>query len=380
MTYEKKTWASKEIINLEELQHMEDGIGEAHLLITNVENELNALPDYNLFMRISTYDPDADNKVEAADMADSLKNDISSKTYTDIATEIDTDILTHKNDVSAHHTKYTDEEAQSAINADTDHGTTAQHNYRTDEEIRDVVATALVAGTGVAVIADDELDTVTIALSDNAFTTIYKSKLDGIEVAATADQTGDEIITAINSSTSKIDTDNLTLPENTFTDAYKIKLDGIEANATTDMNGSEIVTAINASVAVINPANINRGNLSTVIERGFIGEVSSGDCIRVYNPRAGVIQSVTLISETRPVDEALMVDVRKNSTATTSSIFTSDTPMIISTSATLVNGVYKVNGILDSAHTTLSADDNLRVYVVQAGSAVDVSVCFEILY
>lgn len=380
MTYEKKTWASKEIINVEELQHMEEGIVEAHLLITNVENQLNALPDYNLLMQIANYDPDVDNKVESSDVADSLKDTTSVKTYSDIASEIDSDIITHKNDASAHHARYTDAEAQIAINSDTDHGSTAQHNYRTDEEIRDLAASILIAGTGVAVTVDDEADIVTVGLSDNAFTGVYKSKLDGIEVNATADMTGSEIITAINASGSKINTDNLTLPEDTFTDAYKTKLDGIEAQATTDMTGSEIVAAINASTAVINPVNTDRGNLSTVIERGFIGEVSSGDTLRIYNPRAGVIQSVTLISETQPVGESLMVDVRKNGVATTSSIFASDTPMIISTSATLVNGVYKVNGTLDSAHTSLANGDNLRVYVVQSGSAVDVSVCLEILY
>ena len=54
--------------------------------------------------------------------------------------------------------------------------------------------------------------------------------------------------------------------------------------------------------------------------------------------------------------------------------------MILSTTATPTNGVYSVNGILDSLQISLNANDVLRIYVIQSGSAVDVSVCFEILY
>jgi len=380
LVYEKKTWASKEIINLNELQGMENGISDAHILIAQAEAELNALPDFDTFMLKSVYDPDADNKVESAVIADGLKNDTVSKTYLDIVNEIDTDILTHKNDPAAHHVKYTDEEAQAAINADTDHGTTAQHNYRTDEEIRDISAAMLIAGTGVSLTSNDELDTVTIGLSGTSFTSSDRTKLDGIEVSATADQTGDEIVTAINSSSLKIDTDNLTIPAMGLTEAEQIKFDGIEVGATADQTGSEIVTAINSSSSIINPANIDRGNLSTIIERGFIGEVVIGDSLRIHIPRAGTIQSATLISSTKPIGTSLMVDIRKNGTNITNSIFSSDTPMILSTSATATNNAFIVNGILDSSQITLAANDILRVYVTQTGNAVDVSVCLELLF
>ncbi len=380
MTYEEKVWASKEIINRDELQHMEDGILEAHNLIRAIQSLLETYPEFSTLMTKTEYDNDTDSKVDRAEISDTLAYDTSTKSYTDIITDINSSINTHKSNVSAHHTRYTDAEAQAAINSDTDHGSTAQHNYRTDEEIRDVTAAMMIAGTGVAITNNDVADTVTIALSDNAFTNAYKTKLDGVESGATADQTGNEIITAINGSSLKIDTDNLTLPTDTFTPAYQAKLDGIEANATTDMTGTEIVTAINASSAIINPANIDRGNLATIIERGFVGEVSNGDCIRIFNPRVGTIKSVTLISGTQPITTSLMVDVRKNGTDSINSIFTSDTPMILSTSASPTNGEYIVNGILDSSQVELHANDILRIYITQSGSAVNVSVCFELLY
>lgn len=380
MTYDKKIWASKEIINTSELQHIEDGLAYAYDLITENEQDIAAFPEPETLMLKSVYDQDNDGKVNSAIISDLLKNDTSSKSYSDILDDISSNINTHSQNASAHHVKYTDAEAQAAINADTDHGSTAQHNYRTDEEIRDVAAAMLIAGTGVAINVVDDSDTVTVSLSDNAFTNTYKTKLDGVETGATADMTGSEIISAINASSSKIDTDNLTLPDNTFTTEYQTKLDGIEAGATTDMTGSEIVAAINASSAVIDPTNIDRGNLCTIIERGFIGSVSNGDTLRIFNPRAGTIQSATLISEVQPTTASLMVDIRKNGIATTNSIFSSDTPMILSTSATLTNGVYKINGVLDSSQVSLAANDVLRAYVVQSGNTIDVSICLEILY
>ena len=67
----------------------------------------------------------------------------------------------------------------------------------------------------------------------NAFTDDDHTKLDGIEANATADQTALEIKTAYESNA---DT-------NAFTDADETKLDGIEASATADQTAAEIKTA-----------------------------------------------------------------------------------------------------------------------------------------
>ena len=70
------------------------------------------------------------------------------------------------------------------------------------------------------------------ATDSNVFTDADHTKLDGIETAATADQTDAEIKTAYENNA---DT-------NAFTDADHTKLDGIEAGATTDQTGAEIKT------------------------------------------------------------------------------------------------------------------------------------------
>jgi hypothetical protein len=46
-----------------------------------------------------------------------------------LQSEIDSDISTHASIADAHHSRYADSEAIAAINGDTDHGSTAQHDY-----------------------------------------------------------------------------------------------------------------------------------------------------------------------------------------------------------------------------------------------------------
>jgi hypothetical protein len=67
----------------------------------------------------------------------------------------------------------------------------------------------------------------------NVFSAADNTKLDGIETAATADQTNAEIRTAVEAASDS----------NVFTDADHSKLDGIETAATADQTASEIKTA-----------------------------------------------------------------------------------------------------------------------------------------
>jgi hypothetical protein len=69
-----------------------------------------------------------------------------------------------------------------------------------------------------------------------------------------------------------------------------------------------------------------------------------------------------------PAGQSLKVDVRKNGMATTNSIFTSDTPIEIITTATASNGVYTATGTLDSGQTSCSAGDVLYIVITQVGS------------
>lgn len=116
----------------------------------------------------------------------------------------------------------------------------------TTEQVQDIIG-AMVSGnteTNIAVTYDDtngklnfaSTDTNTTysvgdgGLTQNNFTNTLKTKLDGIEASATADQTGAEIKSAYEGES---DT-------NAFTDAEKTKLSGIEASATADQTAAEI--------------------------------------------------------------------------------------------------------------------------------------------
>ena len=74
---------------------------------------------------------------------------------------------------------------------------------------------------------------VTFTPTANDFTNTLKTKLDGIESSATADQTASEIRALVEAATDS----------NVFTDADHTKLNGIEASATADQSDSEIKTA-----------------------------------------------------------------------------------------------------------------------------------------
>jgi len=74
-------------------------------------------------------------------------------------------------------------------------------------------------------------------VTENNFTDTLKTKLDGIEASATADQTDAQIRAAVEAATDS----------NVFTDADHSKLNAIEANATADQSNAEIKTAYEAN-------------------------------------------------------------------------------------------------------------------------------------
>jgi len=74
-------------------------------------------------------------------------------------------------------------------------------------------------------------------LTQNNFTNTLKTKLDGIEASATADQTDAQIRAAVEAATDS----------NAFTDADHTKLNAIEASATADQSNAEIRTAVEAA-------------------------------------------------------------------------------------------------------------------------------------
>jgi len=80
------------------------------------------------------------------------------------------------------------------------------------------------------------------------------TKLDGIEAAATADQTASEIKTAYESNANT----------NEFSDAEQTKLAGIEASATADQTGAEIASAISGET--VSTITINGGSITGIAD------------------------------------------------------------------------------------------------------------------
>ena len=109
----------------------------------------------------------------------------------------------------------------------------------------------IAAGSNVTITINASNDTVTIASTDtnttysvgdggltqNNFTNTLKTKLDGIEASATADQTAAEIRTLVESASDS----------NVFTDADHTKQNGIEASATADQTAAEIRALVDSA-------------------------------------------------------------------------------------------------------------------------------------
>ena len=127
------------------------------------------------------------------------------------------------------------------------------------------------------------------------------------------------------------------------------------------------------------------GGASAPIVLNIPGELYTGQMIAypIQDSYNGLdIKEVRIGCLGLPTGQAIKVDVRKNGTATTNSIFTSDVPIEIGTGQTATNGLYQTGcdtsgatvgtpgTTIDGAQDTVSADDVLFVYVTQVGSTV----------
>jgi hypothetical protein len=104
-------------------------------------------------------------------------------------------------------------------------------------------------------VTGNQIKTEIDALADTNFLTdAERTKLAGIETAATADQTGSEIKALYEA---LADT-------NAFTDAEQTKLAGVETAATADQSDAEIETAYNNQVSAVGQAEAEAGTATTV--------------------------------------------------------------------------------------------------------------------
>lgn len=127
------------------------------------------------------------------------------------------------------------------------------------------------------------------------------------------------------------------------------------------------------------------GGASYTWKEDFNGSVSTGRLARLMVPdelNGKVIKEVRIGLNGLPTGSALKVDVRKNGTATTDSIFTADTEIEVGTAASATNGIYQsgcdtagstvgtAGTTLDSARDDVASDDVLNIYVTQIGSTI----------
>jgi hypothetical protein len=125
-----------------------------------------------------------------------------------------------------------------AVDLDTMETNITTNNSKVSNVTTDLGVTA--NGTSLTVSSSDGTNASIPAATTSAWgamTDEDKTKLDGIETGATADQTNDQIAAAVEAASDS----------NTFTDADHSKLNGIEAGATADQTNTEIRDAVEAA-------------------------------------------------------------------------------------------------------------------------------------
>ena len=127
--------------------------------------------------------------------------------------------------------------AGSSIRAQDLNNNQTQVLYSTQEAVDQVVRTQDLKDLSITTAKLVDGSVTAAKLADNAFTNAYKTKVDGIETGATADQTDTEIRDAVGSASNS----------NIFTDADHTKLDNIESGATGDQTASEIRTLVGSA-------------------------------------------------------------------------------------------------------------------------------------
>ena len=159
-------------------------------------------------------------------------------------------------------------------------------------------------------------------------------------------------------------------------------LDGISAvGAFTDLTDTPAnysgaasqYVRVNASGTALEFATVSTGGSSTLVQRTLEGVVYETTLMYWRAPAACIIDSCSMSLSSNPsaTGSYCKVQVMKNGTLETNSIFSSDVAMQVTETTTVSNGIYTGTGTLDSGQTTLAAGDVIHFRVNQAdtGSA-----------
>lgn len=157
---------------------------------------------------------------------------------------------------------------------------------------------------------------------------------------------------------------------------------GVDLEFRSLVAGSNITIASSNTELTISSSGGGSGAAAT-FERKLEGEVYTGTLLPIPIPDELAsldIKEVRISLGALPDGQAFKVQVCTNGTATTDSIFTSDTPIEIGTGESATNGMYitgcNTSGAtvgtpgttIDSARDTLSADDVIYMVISQTGS------------
>jgi len=151
----------------------------------------------------------------------------------------------------------------------------------------------------------------------------------------------------------------------------KLKASDIDVDTTLNMNDFAISDVADPTLAqdVATKNYVDNHDGATYFSDSMDGELYTTVRTLDVAPSAGTITLArAIITGSLPQGQSVKVDIRKNGTATTDSIFTSDTPMELTVSHTLTNNVYIATGTLDSAQISISQNDVLYAVVTQVGS------------
>ncbi len=173
-------------------------------------------------------------------------------------------LLTKLNGISEDATAYTDSDAQAAINSDADHGSTADHDYRTNEEIQDVVGAMVTEGTNVTVSYDDTSGTITInsTYTDTQLSTEEVEDIVGALIVGSGNTTVD-YSDATSTLTISTDVDAIVATHASNENAHHNELHTVASHSDTSVTGAQLdsdhskLATIETNADVTDTANVN---------------------------------------------------------------------------------------------------------------------------
>ena len=204
---------------------------------------------------------------------------------------------------------------------------------------------------GLAIGTDVQAWAAVLDATTASFLTADETKLDTIETAATADQTGAEIKTAYEGEASA------------FTDAQFTKLSGIETSATADQTGAQIKTAYEAESDTNAFTDAEQTKLTDLSTTETIGiyltaldtDATTGTAVAPFRLPAGEILDVRLSCTLAPTGSSAIVDINEGGTSILSTKLSIDATELTSETAA-TPAVISDSTIADHAAMTVDFD------------------------